>query len=354
MKTSEFDYHLPKELIAQTALEPRDESRLMMLWRVTKEIRHCKFKDIVDFLKEGDLLVLNDSKVIPARLKCQRKSGGKIEITLIRKIEESGGTLWRCLAKPSRRIRAGEPMAIISSDGNETGARVMPIRKDESGAWIVAIVSTNGMDTMKVLHEFGRAPLPPYIRRDDKSNHKADIERYQTVFARKPGAVAAPTAGMHFTDKLLEKIRAKGVKTCFVTLDVGWGSFAPVKVDTVEEHKVESEKFSVSEETAALHAQTRSKGGRIVAVGTTTVRALESAWRDGAVRALEGETDLFIKPGYQFKAIDALITNFHLPKSSLLMLTSAFGGLDFLKSAYEEAIRLRYRFYSFGDAMAIF
>lgn len=354
MKTSEFDYQLPKELIAQTAIEPRDEARLMMLFRQTREIRHCHFKDIVDFLSEGDLLVLNDSKVIPARLKCQRKSGGKVEFTLIRKVEEGGRYLWRSLAKPSRRVKAGEAMAIIVSDGEPPNANVLPIRKEDNGAWLVEIISNNGASDLEVLHKFGMAPLPPYIHRHDTSNRLADIERYQTVYAKKPGAVAAPTAGLHFTPSLLDKISAKGVKIAFVTLDVGWGSFAPVKVDTVEEHKVEAESFTVSDETAMLHTKTRAQGGKIIAVGTTTVRALESAWRDGAVRPFQGETNLFIKPGYQFKAIDALITNFHLPKSSLMMLTSAFAGLDFLKSAYEEAIRLRYRFYSFGDAMAIF
>ena len=339
MKTHDFYYDLPEELIAQTPLEKRDSSRLMTLDRKTGEVEHKHFYDIIDYLNPGDCLVMNDSRVLPARLLGHRPTGGAVEVLLLRDL---GSKRWECLCKPGKKMQPGNE--VIFGDGELT-ATVREVREDGNR---VVEFHYEGI-FLEVLERLGKMPLPPYIKEELQ-----DQERYQTVYSRELGSAAAPTAGLHFTQELLEKIRAKGVKTAFVTLHVGLGTFRPVKAEEVLEHHMHSELCMMNEETAKLLNETKASGGRIVCVGTTSCRTLESLVNDdGSFEAKSRWTDIFIYPGYTFKAMDALITNFHLPESTLVMLVSAFAGREHVLNAYRTAVENRYRFFSFGDAMYI-
>ncbi len=339
MKTHDFWYELPEELIAQTPLQQRDNSRLMALDRKTGEISHRHFYDIVEYLQPGDCLVMNDSRVLPARLLGHRPTGGAVELLLLRDL---GNKRWECLAKPGKKLQAGQN--VVFGDGELT-ATVCAVQEDGNR---VVEFHYEGI-FLEVLERLGKMPLPPYIKAELQ-----DQERYQTVYSREVGSAAAPTAGLHFTNALLDKIRAKGVKTAFVTLHVGLGTFRPVKADEITEHHMHAELCMISEETAAVLNETKRNGGRVICVGTTSCRTLESLVNDdGSFEAKNRWTDIFIYPGYSFKAMDGLITNFHLPESTLVMLISAFAGREQVLGAYEEAVRQRYRFFSFGDAMFI-
>ena len=339
MKTHDFYYDLPQELIAQTPLEQRDASRLMVLNRQTGEISHRHFHDILDYLNPGDCLVMNDSRVLPARLLGHRPTGGMAEVLLLRDL---GNKCWECLVKPGRKLQPGS--TVIFGDGELT-ATVRDVQEDGNR---VVEFHYEGI-FLEILERLGKMPLPPYIKAE-----LADQERYQTVYSREVGSAAAPTAGLHFTKELLEEIRAKGVKTAFVTLHVGLGTFRPVKAEEIAEHHMHAELCMMSAETADILNETRKNGGRIVCVGTTSCRTLESlVGEDGTFCAASRWTDIFIYPGYRFRAMDALITNFHLPESTLVMLVSAFAGREHVLHAYEEAVKERYRFFSFGDAMFI-
>ncbi len=339
MKTSDFWYDLPEELIAQTPLAQRDTSRLLALDRETGAISHRHFYDILDYLRPGDCLVMNDSRVLPARLLGRRPTGGVVEVLLLRDL---GDKKWECLCKPGRKMQIGS--TVIFGDGELT-ATVREIRED--GNRIVEF-HYEGI-FLEVLERLGKMPLPPYIKAE-----LADQERYQTVYSREVGSAAAPTAGLHFTRELLEKIRQKGINTAFVTLHVGLGTFRPVKAEEITDHHMHSELCMISGETAELLNKTREAGGRIICVGTTSCRTLESLVReDGSFEAASKWTEIFIYPGYRFKAMQGLITNFHLPESTLVMLVSAFAGRERVLHAYEEAVKERYRFFSFGDAMVI-
>ena len=339
MKTHDFWYDLPEELIAQTPLEERDTSRLMVLDRKTGEIKHKHFFDIIHYLNPGDCLVLNDSRVLPARLLGHRPSGGAVELLLLRDLGEGK---WECLAKPGRKCVEGQE---IIFGGGELTATVSSVQDD--GNRIVQF-HYEGI-FLEVLERLGKMPLPPYIKAELQ-----DRERYQTVYSKEVGSAAAPTAGLHFTKELLEQLRQKGIKTAFVTLHVGLGTFRPVKAENVLEHHMHAELCMISEETAKVLNQTKQSGGRIVCVGTTSCRTLESLVNeDGSFEAKSKWTEIFIYPGYQFKAMDGLITNFHLPESTLVMLVSAFAGRENVLNAYNEAVKERYRFFSFGDAMTI-
>ena len=340
MKTHDFYYDLPEELIAQTPLEKRDTSRLLCLNRETGEWEHKHFYDIIDYLNPGDCLVMNDSRVLPARLLGHRPTGGAVEVLLLRDL---GDRCWECLCKPGRKMQVGSE--VIFGNGELT-ATVKAVQED--GNRVVEFHYTGIF--LEVLERLGKMPLPPYIKAELE-----DQERYQTVYSREVGSAAAPTAGLHFTQELLEAIRAKGVQTAFVTLHVGLGTFRPVKTEEVLEHHMHSELCMMNEETAAVLNRTRAAGGRIVCVGTTSCRTLESLVNeDGTFAAKSRWTDIFIYPGYRFKAMDALITNFHLPESTLVMLVSAFAGRETILAAYAEAVKERYRFFSFGDAMYIY
>ena len=339
MKTHDFYYELPEELIAQTPLQQRDTSRLMVLDRSTGEVSHKHFYDIIDYLQPGDCLVMNDSRVLPARLLGHRPTGGAVEVLLLRDL---GNKCWECLCKPGRKMQVGNE--VIFGSGELT-ATVREVKED--GNRIVEF-HYEGI-FLEVLERLGKMPLPPYIKAELQ-----DQERYQTVYSRAVGSAAAPTAGLHFTKDLLEKIRAKGIKTAFVTLHVGLGTFRPVKAENILEHHMHSELCMMSEETAQVLNQTKATGGRVICVGTTSCRTLESLVKeDGSFEAGSKWTEIFIYPGYLFKAMDGLITNFHLPESTLVMLVSAFAGREKVLAAYEQAVQERYRFFSFGDAMCI-
>lgn len=340
MNTKDFYFNLPPELIAQTPLKERTASRLLVLNRETGELAHRHFYDIIDYLNEGDCLVMNNTRVIPARLYGAKEgTGGKIEFLLLKRIE---GNKWEVILKPGRRAKAGTRFTF--GDGLLT-AEILEQKED--GGRIVEFFYDGIWE--ELLDRLGEMPLPPYIK--EKLD---DRERYQTVYSKIKGSAAAPTAGLHFTDELLEKIRAKGIKTAFLTLHVGLGTFRPVSVENVESHVMHSEYYEVSEETAKTVNETRKAGGRIIAVGTTSVRTLETCTTEnGELLAKSGETKIFIYPGYKFKAVDALITNFHLPESTLLMLVSAFSDKETILRAYETAVSEKYRFFSFGDAMFI-
>jgi len=339
LKTSDFWYDLPEELIAQTPLQKRDTSRLLALDRVTGEITHKHFYDIIDYLKPGDCLVMNDSRVLPARLLGHRPTGGAVEVLLLRDLGEKK---WECLCKPGRKMQVGNEVIFGSGELTATVTEV----KDDGNR--VVEFRYEGI-FLEVLERLGKMPLPPYIKEE-----LADQERYQTVYSREVGSAAAPTAGLHFTNDLLEKIRQKGVKTAFVTLHVGLGTFRPVKAENISEHHMHSELCMISEETARILNETKAEGGRVICVGTTSCRTLESLVNDdGSFEAKSKWTEIFIFPGYTFKAMDGLITNFHLPESTLVMLVSAFAGREHVLNAYAEAVRERYRFFSFGDAMCI-
>lgn len=339
MTTDDFDYDLPKELIAQTPLSKRDESRLLVLDKETGEVTHKKFYDIIDYLNPGDALVINDTKVIPARIIGEKEdTGAVIELLLLKEI----GDTWECLAKPQKRLKVG---TIISFGGGILKAKVSEI-KDE-GITIVKLIYDGIL--MEILEKLGTMPLPPYIH-----EKLSDQNRYQTVYAKDYGSAAAPTAGLHFTKELLKKIEDKGIKIVHVTLHVGLGTFRPVMVSDVTKHKMHTEHFIVTKEAADALNEVRKSGGRIIAVGTTSVRTLETVMQNNDKFVPQvGDTSIFIYPGYKFKAIDALITNFHLPKSTLVMLVSAFASREKILNAYKIAIQNDYRFFSFGDAMFI-
>lgn len=340
MKTSDFYYDLPEELIAQTPLEPRDSSRLMILHKKTGEIEHRHFYDILDYLNEGDCLIMNDSRVLPARIYgVKDETNANVEFLLLNCIE---GKKWEALAKPGKRAKIGTSFSF--GDGL-MHCKVIDILDD--GNRILEFECEGSF--YENLDKLGQMPLPPYIHEKLK-----DKERYQTVYSREIGSAAAPTAGLHFTKELMKKAQEKGVKIGFVTLHVGLGTFRPVKVDDVTKHKMHSEHYDMSEETAALINETHRNGGRVFCVGTTSCRTVESvAKREGEIKASDGMTDIFIYPGFEFKAMDCLITNFHLPESTLIMLVSAFAGYDNIMNAYKTAVAEKYRFFSFGDAMLI-
>ena len=339
MKKSEFYFDLPEELIAQTPLERRDASRLMLLDRVSGEIEHRHFYELPELLREGDCLIMNDSRVLPARLLGTRESGGGVELVLLRDLGEGR---WECLSRPGRKTRPGTKLSFGEGELTATVEAVA------DGGNRIVLFRYEGI-FLEVQERLGKMPLPPYIKEELQ-----DAERYQTVYSREVGSAAAPTAGLHFTDELLDRIRARGVRTGFVTLHVGLGTFRPVKEEEIEDHDMHAEFCMIPAETAELINETRRAGGRVIAVGTTSCRTLESfAAEDGTLRESAGWTDIFIYPGYRFKCIDALITNFHLPESTLIMLVSALAGREHVLNAYREAVAGRYRFFSFGDAMFI-
>ena len=345
MKTSDFDYDLPPELIAQTPIEPRDHSRLMVVHRASGSIEHRRFYDLPEYLRPGDVMVFNESRVIPARLHGVRSdTGGQVELLVLGRTDDCA---WRALVKPGRRMRVGAEFELGRGDHRMTGI-VSDVEED--GIRIVRLSSEPDLD------QIGEVPLPPYIHEPLE-----DSERYQTVYAREPGSVAAPTAGLHFTASLMERVRDRGVELAFVTLHVGWDSFRPVTTDDVQSHKMHSEHFEITEPAADAINRAISEGRRVISVGTTAVRLMEHAASllsadpraDSVLQPASGWADIFITPGYDFKVVDTLITNFHLPRSTLLMLTSAFAGRDLVLRAYREAAELKYRFYSFGDAMLV-
>ena len=344
MKTSDFDYHLPPELIAQTPIEPRDHSRLMVLSRSHGSIEHHRFFEIVDYLRAGDVLVFNDSRVIPARLSGRKvDTGGRVEFLLLRRLDTA---IWEALVKPGKRVNIGTRVEITG----DSAARSVKVLAEITGLGQDGIKVITFSDE-RLLPQLGRIALPPYIH-----TPLTDPERYQTVYARAPGSVAAPTAGLHFTPQLLSQIEQKGVRCLFVTLHVGLDTFRPVREDDPLKHPVHKEYGVLTQEVASQISQAKSDGRRIICVGTTTVRIIEEAAQASKTSLLapfEGWVSLLALPGYQFRMVDALITNFHLPRSTLLMLVAAFAGKDFIIRAYGEAIARKYRFYSFGDAMLI-
>jgi S-adenosylmethionine:tRNA ribosyltransferase-isomerase len=340
MNTAEFDYSLTPQLIAQTPVEPRDHSRLMVLHRNSGRIEYRHFFELADILQPGEILVFNDSRVIPARLRGHKLSGGKVEFLLLRRLSEA---TWESLVKPARRVKVGDKVKISPSQGS--GEKVIwgeILASHENGLRVVHFSDET------LLEELGEVPLPPYIH-----TSLEDPERYQTIYAHEKGSVAAPTAGLHFTQSLFDKLTERGIEFAFITLHVGLDSFRPVQASDPHDHPMHQEYVEIDEETATKLAQAKAEGRHLTAVGTTVVRALEQAAFDGELKPFSGWTSLFILPGYQFKAVDSLITNFHLPRSTLLMLVSAFAGKELIDRAYQEAIRLGYRFYSFGDAMLI-
>ena len=339
MKTADFDFQLPEELIAQTPLDRRDASRLLTLDRTTGAIGHHHFYDLHQFLRPGDCLVLNDSRVLPARLIGHRPTGGACEVLLL---VDKGDNLWECLVRPGRKLKQGAQ--VIFGDGKLTATVEAEL---EDGKRAVRF-HYQGI-FLEILEQLGKMPLPPYINTELK-----DQERYQTVYSRVIGSAAAPTAGLHFTPELLDRVQEIGVKVCHITLHVGLGTFRPVKAEDIADHEMHSEFCMISQETADTINETKRNGGRVVCVGTTSCRAIESfAAEDGTMSERSGWTSIFIYPGYKFKVLDALITNFHLPQSTLIMLVSALAGREHVLAAYDEAVRERYRFFSFGDAMFI-
>ena len=339
MRLSDFDYDLPPELIAQTPMRPRDHSRLLVLHRESGDVGHRRFLDLTDYVRAGDVVVFNDTRVFPARLRGRREpSGGAVEALLLREAEPG---VWEALVKPGRRVRVGDE---LSFGGGELRARV--VDRTPSGGRRLALFADNGVD--KALMRVGETPLPPYIHRPPDNP-----DDYQTIYARRRGSSAAPTAGLHFTPRMMRAIAERGVGIAWLTLHIGLATFMPIREEEVERHEMHSEWCSVPAATAQALGDARARGGRCVAVGTTTARALEASARAGAIQPFEGETDIFIAPGHQFRAVDALLTNFHMPRSTPLLLTCAFGGRERVLAAYREAVRERYRFLSFGDAMLI-
>lgn len=346
MNLSEFDYILDEELIAQIPSEKRENSRMMVLSGINKTISHKHFYDIVDLINENSILVLNNTKVIPARLFGLKQTNAKIEVFLLKELNLK---LWEVLIKPSKRIKTGDLITI----SKELSVQVLEKLQDD-GKWLVEL-NYDGV-LYEILNRVGNIPLPPYIERklNNKELKGLDFERYQTVFAQNEGSVAAPTAGLHFSKEILDKLRAKGVEICYLTLNVGLGTFRPVKCQNILEHKMDSESFVIPERTAETINKAKSEGKKLIAVGTTTVRTLETVYaRFKKIKPCKSASELFIYPPYNFKAVDSLITNFHLPKSTLLMLVSAFAGKAFIFNAYQEAIKNKYRFYSYGDCMFI-
>lgn len=352
MLLSEYDYNLPEELIAQMPADKRDNSRMMVLNRKDRTISHKHFYDIVDLIGKDTLLVMNNTKVLPARLIGHKDTGAKIEVFLLKQanFQNQENNCWDVLIKPSKRIK---PDTIIKIS-EELSVRAIK-RLEENGEWLVDLIF-EGDNVLAILHRNGNIPLPPYIERKlpDEDLKKLDFERYQTVYAKDEGSVAAPTAGLHFTQAILQKLQEKGVELAYVTLNVGLGTFRPVQCENVLEHKMHSETFEISEKAAEQINRAKREGKKIIAVGTTTVRTLETAFQKfGCIKPCHDHSELFIYPPYEFKVIDNLITNFHLPKSTLLMLVSALAGKDFIFEAYKEAIENKYRFFSYGDCMLI-
>lgn len=343
--TSDFDYILPEELIAQTPTTRRTQSKMMIVDKKKKSIQDKHFFDILDSLNENDVLVLNDTKVIPARLIGQKTTGANVEVFLLK---DMGNKQWEALVKPSKRVNAGNIIKISAE------LAVKPLVRLDGGKWLVELLCLG--EVCDVLEKVGNVPLPPYIERklSPEKLKKLDHSRYQTVFAKHAGSVAAPTAGLHFTKDILKKLKAKGVKICYVTLNVGLGTFRPVKCENILEHKMETESFEISKKTAKIINDAKKEGKKIVAVGTTSVRTLETAFQKyGEIKACKDESQLFIYPSYKFKVVDKLLTNFHLPKSTLLMLVCALAGKPLILKAYKKAIENKYRFYSYGDCMFI-
>jgi len=339
MKRTDFWFDLPEELIAQTPIEKRDNSRLMCLDKINGDINHQKFYELPNYLRKGDCLVLNDSRVLPARLIGERETGGAVEVVLLR---DRGDRVWECLTRPGRKTRTGVK---LSFGGGELAAEV--VGEVEGGNRLIRF-DYDGI-FLETLERLGKMPLPPYIHEE-----LHDSERYQTVYSREVGSAAAPTAGLHFTKELLREISDRGVSVVFVTLHVGLGTFRPVKAENIEEHEMHAEYCIIPKETAEAINTARQSGGRVICVGTTSCRTLESrAEADGTIAEYSGWTNIFIYPGYKFKCVDALVTNFHLPESTLIMLVSALAGRENVLNAYNEAVRERYRFFSFGDAMFI-
>jgi S-adenosylmethionine:tRNA ribosyltransferase-isomerase len=342
-RVSDFDYILPPRLIAQRPLPRRDDSRMMVVERKTGRVRHGLFREFADFMNAGDVLVLNDTKVLPARL-WGTSGEARVEFLVVREAGSPGH--WEALCRPAKRVRASD---IVRFDG---GVEARAAGAGEEGR---RVLDFGGTDVLAFLRSAGYAPLPPYIKRvrQDEASRPEDIDRYQTVFAKKEGAIAAPTAGLHFTEGVLRALKERGVDVRRVTLDVGLATFQPVRADLVDDHRMLEERYSVTPAAARAVNAAKSEGRPVTAVGTTVVRTLESAWRNGAVRPGRRATSLFIRPGYEFHAVDRLLTNFHLPKSTLLMLVSAFAGYDLVMKAYREAVREGYRFFSYGDCMVI-
>lgn len=339
MKTADFDFQLPEELIAQTPLKQRDASRLLTLDKNTGVVEHHRFYDLPQFLQPGDCLVLNDSRVLPARLIGYRPTGGICEVLLL---VDRGDHLWECLVRPGRKLKTGAQ--VIFGDGQLTAT----VEKELADGKRTVRFHYQGV-FLEILDQLGKMPLPPYIKTELE-----DQERYQTVYSKVVGSAAAPTAGLHFTPKLLEQVQNLGVKICYITLHVGLGTFRPVKVEDIQDHEMHSEFCIISQETADIINETKKNRGRVICVGTTSCRTVESfAAEDGTMSERSGWTNIFIYPGYDFKVMDALITNFHLPQSTLIMLVSALAGRDHVLAAYQEAVQERYRFFSFGDAMMI-
>jgi S-adenosylmethionine:tRNA ribosyltransferase-isomerase len=342
MLVKDFTFHLPQDLIARHPSAERDGSRLMLLDRSTGAIAEDTFNHLDSYLKPGDLLVMNDTRVIPARLFGRKATGGRVEIFLLRR-DAGEAELWECLCTSSKRLQPGHVIQL------EAGMRAVVQSRADSGNWLIEFSGIEPFDLW--LEREGHIPLPPYLQRDDSL---VDRERYQTVVAREPGAVAAPTAGLHFTHGLLERLAVRGIQTALLTLHTGLGTFQPVRVERVADHQIHKERYVIPPDTADAVNRTKAAGGRVIAVGTTSARTLEySARHTGYTVAGSGEADIYIYPGYQFKVIDALITNFHLPESTLLMLVSAFAGREAVLEAYREAVARRFRFYSYGDAMFI-
>lgn len=350
MNISEFDYILPEELIAQMPSDKRDNSKMLVLDRNKQTIEHKHFYDIADYIDENSILVLNNTKVLPARLYGKKDTGANIEVFLLEKAENSSDKgLWKVLIKPSKRIK---PDTIITIS-EELSVKAIQ-RLEDAGEWLVELIY-NG-DLLEILHKVGNIPLPPYIERKMQTEElkQFDMERYQTVYAKDEGSVAAPTAGLHFTKEILDRLKEKGVEIVYVTLNVGLGTFRPVKCENILDHKMHSETFEITKEAADKINNAKAQGKKLIAVGTTTVRTLETAYQKyGCIKACHDHSELFIYPPYEFKVIDNLITNFHLPKSTLLMLVSALAGKDFIFKAYQEAIKNNYRFFSYGDCMYI-
>ncbi len=348
MRTKCLDYDLPKELIAQRPTEMRGASRLLVMDRATGKVCDRHFADILEYVAAGDCLILNNTKVLPARFFAHRPTGAKLEGLFL---GERPDGLWEVMVKGAGKIKTGQEIVLRDKAGTDW-RRVRAVARISEGRWLLDVGTTQTAG--EILEKIGFAPLPPYIKRsDDNQLAKVDLQRYQTVYAQRSGAVAAPTAGLHFTKELLEQSEDKGVRLAYVTLHVGAGTFAPIKAEQLADHKMHTETFSISQDDADVINDTKDKGGRIIAVGTTSVRTLETIWGDGKVAAAEGSTDLFITPGYKFKIVDAMITNFHLPRSTLLALVCAFAGLENVLAVYRHAIDERYRFYSYGDAMLI-
>lgn len=344
-KLSSYYYYLPPELIAQVPAKERTDSRLLVLKRRAKQIKHVQFRDVVNFLEPGDCLVVNDTRVMMARLLCRKTTGGRVELLVL----GHDGPSFTAMFSAHRGLASGSTLVLLDRNGVETGERVQVMQHVADG--VVRCQASS--DTLSLMESYGHVPLPPYIRRDDTGMHEYDKERYQTIFALKDGSVAAPTAGLHFTKELVDVLEDKGVVIVKVTLHVGPATFRPIKTEDIRFHNIGEERFSIENRAAELINKTLEERRRVIAVGTTSVRALETAGISGRVKAGEGTTRLFIVPGYRFRIVKGLITNFHLPCSSLLVLVSAFAGREKVLAAYREAVRLKYRFFSYGDAMLI-